>query len=106
MKFIEDIFVSGNITDLSTVMYSLKRKIPVFNIYLVCVKENFNNTALILPCRESYKEEGLTVLGIAKGKKDANELMRHIMEYWYGKNETVYTFGKITEEEDIHETEY
>lgn len=36
MKFIENVFVSG-IDDTETVFYSLKKNIPLFNIYLVLV---------------------------------------------------------------------
>lgn len=103
MKFIDEIFVSNKVTDLNTVIYSLKRQIPVFEIYVICTKNDTNNTAFIMPSREVYKDddESITVVGIAKGKRDAYELFKYIMQYWYDKNETVYTFNRITEEEGI-----
>ena len=38
MRFIDDLFISA-IDDVETVIYSLKRGLPVFNIYLLCVGE-------------------------------------------------------------------
>lgn len=96
MDFIEDIFVDDNIEDLNTIIYSLKRGIPVFNIYLICVNLKSENTADIMSSTEYFnkrnKNTQYKTIGIAVGKYGANRLFSNIIEYWVEKGNSIGSF--------------
>jgi len=83
MRFIENIFVSESIEDLNTVLYSLKRNIPVFNIYIISSDEN--GRLEVMPSAEYLgrfgKWEEKTVCGVAAGKLSAYRLLTEIIDY-------------------------
>lgn len=96
MDFIEDIFVDENIEDLTTIIYSLKRGIPVFNIYLICVNVQSENTAHIMSSTEYFNKRNRNnqykTIGIAVGKNGANKLFSNIIEYWVKKGDSIVSF--------------
>lgn len=96
MDFIEDIFVDENIEDLNTIIYSLKRGIPVFNIYLICVNVNSANTAQIMSSTEYFNKRNINTkyktIGIAAGKYAANRLFSNIIEYWIENGKSIDSF--------------
>lgn len=96
MDFIEDIFVDENIEDLNTIIYSLKRGIPVFNIYLICVNVNTENTAVIMSSTEYFnkrnRDKQYKTIGIAVGKYGANRLFSNIIEYWVEMGNSIGSF--------------
>ncbi|MGE4214511.1 MAG: hypothetical protein AB7E42_07015 [Anaerotignaceae bacterium] len=96
MDFINDIFVDENIEDLNTIIYSLKRGIPVFNIYLVCINDGDENTAYIMSSNEYFskwnKNRQYKTIGIAVGKHGANRLFSNIIEYWIEKGNYIGNF--------------
>lgn len=85
MKFIENVFVSENVDDIETVIYSLKKNIPVFNVYCICIDFNSKNIFEILSSRELLGKRNIKkeyyIAGIAMGKYDAYVLVKEIFEH-------------------------
>lgn len=85
MEFIEEIFVGESVKDLSTIIYSLKRGIPVFNLYCICLFSRENNPFEILTSRELFlprnKEKNYLIAGIATGKREATDLFLYMVEH-------------------------
>lgn len=101
MRFIENVFVSDNIKDLNTVVYSLKRNIPVFDIYVVCVDNN-GKCEIILSkdfLGNFGQSEKKTVIGLAFGKKSAYNLFADIVCYANEKGWNIDELGKNILEE-------
>ena len=96
MRFIENVFVSENIDDVNTVFYSLKRNIPVFNIYLIYIDKNgkceISSSAHFLDGYDKNKDK--TVCGAALGKSDAYTLFAQIVEYSLSKGKNACDIGK------------
>ena len=83
MRFIENIFVSDSIEDINTVIYSLKRNMPVFNIYVICA-DNKGKCEIMLSSEYLGRFGGWqekTVCGVAAGKKNAYGLFAEMIEY-------------------------
>ena len=67
MNFIENVFVS-EIDDINTVVYSLKRNIPVFKVYIILIDEN--SKSVILSSFEYFKNDeykNMYAAGICSG---------------------------------------
>jgi len=83
MRFIENIFVSESIEDLNTVIYSLKRNMPVFNIYIICSDKK--GRLEVMPSAEYLGKFGgweeKTVCGVSAGKLNAYRLLTEIIDY-------------------------
>ena len=103
MRFIENVFVSENIQDINTVFYSLKRNIPVFNIYLIYIDKSgkceISSSTHFLEGYEKNKEK--TVCGAALGKRDAYALFAQIVEYSLSKGWKADDIGKNILKEEI-----
>ena len=81
MRFIDDVFISA-IDDVETVIYSLKRGLPVFNIYLLCVGENV--PSVIVSGYEYFSGErykDMYVAGISSGKYNAYRIYAEAVKY-------------------------
>ena len=99
MNFIENVFVSG-IDDINTVIYSLKKGIAVFNIYLIVFDEN--GKGVILSSRQFFKDEkysNMYVAGICSGKYGAYRTYSEIIKYAISKNWDISHVGKKLIEE-------
>jgi len=99
MEFIEDVFIDDSIKDLDTVLYSLKKGIPVYNVYVILVDDkNMGWYAQIMSCSQFFinksKFENYKVIGLAQSKEKANELFSSIMEYWIKKGNNLANFKK------------
>lgn len=96
MDFIDDIFVDENVENLSTIIYSLKKGIPVLNIYLICVDNEAKNIAHIMSSSEYFNKKNTKkqykTIGIAVGKYGANRLFSNIIEYWVEKGDSIGKF--------------
>lgn len=96
MDFIDDIFVGEDVEDLNTIIYSLKRGIPVFNIYLICINTKSKHIACIMPSSEYFNERNKNshykTIGIAVGKFGANQLFYQIMKYWVSTGNSIGNF--------------
>ena len=47
MELIENLFVGGNVTDLETIVYSLRREVPVLRLYCIVYFEDKNRLELL-----------------------------------------------------------
>ena len=83
MEWIEDLFVGGSVTDLETVVYSLRRGIPVLHIYCIVLFEDRNRLE-ILSSRELFqkrnKNRPAKIAGIAMGHAEALDLLVYMAE--------------------------
>ena len=74
MRLIENLFVAGNVTELETVVYSLRRSIPVLHLYCIVLFEDKNRLE-ILSSRELFRERNKNrpgqIAGVAMGKREA-----------------------------------
>lgn len=83
MQLIENLFVAGNVTELETVVYSLRRSIPVLHLYCIVLFEDKNRLE-ILSSRELFRERNKNrpgqIAGVAMGKREAYELLAFMTE--------------------------
>ena len=83
VELIENLFVAENVTNLETVIYSLRRKIPVLRLYCIVLFEDRNRME-ILPSREAfgkrYENRPAKIAGIAMGKREAIDLFCFMVE--------------------------
>ncbi len=68
------------------------------NIYLICINKKTKNLMDIIESTEFTKKiwslDNYLIIGIAKGKKNAFELSKDIIEEYYTKNQTLSGFRK------------
>ncbi|MDO4530873.1 MAG: hypothetical protein Q4C06_02730 [Bacillota bacterium] len=83
MKLIDNLFVAGNVTDLETVVYSLRRSIPVLHLYCIVLFEDKNRLE-ILSSRELFRERNKNrpaqIAGVAMGRREAYGLLAFMAE--------------------------
>ena len=83
MELIENLFVAGNVTDLETAVYSLRRGIPVLHLYCVVLFEDRNRLE-ILSSRDLFhqrnKNRPAKIAGIAMGRAEALDLLIFMAE--------------------------
>ncbi len=83
MKLIDNLFVAGNVTDLETVVYSLRRSIPVLHLYCIVLFEDRNRLEILSSrdlFHERYKSRPAQIAGIAMGRKEAYDLLAFMAE--------------------------
>lgn len=84
MEFIDEIFVGESIQDLGTIIYSLRRKIPVFQIYCICLFDSPRKRIEILSSRALFSPHNqnrrCVIAGIAGGKKEAEDLFIYMVQ--------------------------
>lgn len=83
MEWIENLFVGGNVTDLETIIYSLRRGIPVLHLYCIVYfadKERLE----ILSSHELFQERNKNrpgkIAGIAMGRRETVDLLVFMAE--------------------------
>lgn len=105
MDFIENIYVGENVDDLETVYYSLKRGIPVFNIYCICINNNSKNTFEIMSAKELFSKRNIKkdyiIVGIAMGKREALSLLTYIIEDAIKKGVNILNIKKALKEGEL-----
>lgn len=83
MKLIDNLFVAGNVKDMETVVYSLRRSIPVLHLYCIVLFEDKNRLE-ILTSRDLFHERNKNrpaqIAGIAMGRREAVDLLRFMTE--------------------------
>lgn len=83
MRLHESLFVSENIENIGTIVYSLRRNIPVLRLY--CIVWFASHAQLeILSSKELFtpkyqKKDGL-IVGIAMGQREAFDLVRYMAQ--------------------------
>ena len=99
LEFIENVFIDDSIKDLNTVLYSLKKGIPLYNVYVILVDDkNANWYAQIMSSSQFFinesKFENYKVIGLAQSKAKANELFSSILGYWLENDNELAEFKK------------
>ena len=83
MKLIDNLFVAGNVKDLETVVYSLRRSIPVLHLYYIVLFEDKKRLE-IMTSRDlfhaRYKDRPAKIAGVAMGKRAAFDLLAFMTE--------------------------
>lgn len=84
MEIIEEVYVGKSIQDLGTIVYALKRKIPVHRLYIICMEDTSSFIAEILPVTEfysnQYRQKFPIIIGFAQGQREAYDLFRFIVQ--------------------------
>ena len=83
MKLIDNLFVAENVTDLETVVYSLRRSIPVLHLYCIVLFEDRNRLEIMTSrdlFHERNKNRPAQIAGIAMGKRQAIDLLAFMTE--------------------------
>ena len=83
MKLIDNLFVAGNVKDLETVVYSLRRSIPVLHLHCIVLFEDRNRLE-ILSSRDLFHERNknrpASIAGVAMGRREAYGLLAFMTE--------------------------
>lgn len=83
MNLAEELYVAENISDLETIVYALKRDIPMPRLYCIVFVSKKNRYEIIsswqLCMGQLHAKEGV-IVGIANGKREAYDLMSFIIE--------------------------
>ncbi len=83
MELIEHLFVAENVTDLETVVYSLRRDIPVLHLYCIVLFEDRNRIE-VLSSHELFRQRNRNrpgkIAGIAMGRAEAVDLLVFMAE--------------------------
>ena len=83
MKLIDNLFVAGNVKDLETVVYSLRRSIPVLHLYCIVLFEDRNRLEIMTSrdlFHERYKNRSALIAGVAMGRREAYDLLAYMTE--------------------------
>ncbi len=83
MELAKELFVAENISDLETVVYALRRNIPMPRLYCILLSVLKNRYEIISSwqlCKGSLPPPDGLVVGIANGKQEAYSLMAYIIE--------------------------
>ncbi|KXL53961.1 hypothetical protein CLNEO_00560 [Anaerotignum neopropionicum] len=83
MKMAQELFVAENVSDLETIVYALKRNIPMPRLYCVIFIYEKNRYELISSwqlCRGRFHPKEGVIVGVANGKRMAYGLMAFIIE--------------------------
>lgn len=83
MELIENLFVGGNVTDLETIVYSLRRNIPVLHLYCIVYFEDKDRLEL-LSSHELFhagnKNRPAKIAGIAMGRAETVDLLLYMAQ--------------------------
>lgn len=83
MNLAENLYVAGNISDLETVVYAVKRNIPMPRLYCIVFLSKKNRYELISSwqlCRGKFQPKDGIIVGVANGKQETYDLMAYILE--------------------------
>ncbi len=87
------------------ILWKLRRKKPLHNIFLLTFPTNQKNLLDIIPAnlllQPYYKKRNLFILGIAQGKEEALELFARLVEKIYLETGTVKIIDYIAGESDV-----
>ena len=75
----DEIYISDTVTDVDTAVYALRREVPVFRLWCVCLHEDrLEVQSARSLCTPYGKSRDWLILGIAMGRKNAVELLLQI----------------------------
>ena len=99
MRFYKNIVVSSGIKNVNKVKRMLHKRIAVYDVYCVCVRNDSENLMDIIASTQIFKQhhEGIDylVIGIADSKQEAFELVANIIEEHIGTGEELSSFKNI-----------
>ena len=72
MELIENLFVGGNVSDLETIVYSLRREVPVLRLYCIVSSHELFHTR--------NKNRPAKIAGIAMGREETVDLLLFMAE--------------------------
>ena len=83
MKLIDNLFVAGNVKDLETVVFSLRRSIPVLHLYCIVLFDDRYRLEIMTYrdlFHERYKNRSALIAGVAMGRREAYDLLAYMTE--------------------------
>ena len=83
MEIAEELFVAENINDLETMVYSLRKNIPMPRLYCILFRALKNRYEIISSwqlCKGSFPMQDGVVVGVANGKQEAYSLLAFLVE--------------------------
>ncbi|WMI81346.1 hypothetical protein [Anaerotignum sp. MB30-C6] len=83
MRLAQELFVAENVTDLETVVYALKRNIPMPRLYCILFISEKNCYEIVSSwelCRGRFQSKNGVVVGVANGKREAFDLIAYMIE--------------------------
>lgn len=83
MKLIEHLFVGENVTELETILYSLRRSIPVLHLYCIVYFEDKERLEILSSYelfQDRNRERQGMIAGVAMGRKEAIDLLVYMAE--------------------------
>ena len=106
MKFFQDMYVSEAVAShTDELIAKIKQNSVVKGLYLIVLAENSENLLEIIASREivkpMYSKRELWIVGLAGGRKDALQLVEHMIGQMYEQTGTfdIRTYFQI--EEDV-----
>lgn len=88
LEWLENLYVSDSASkNVHKIIRRINQKKPVPGVYLLTLPSNDRNTMDIIPAamllQETVRRRCPRIIGVAKGKEDAYELMQQIVEETY-----------------------
>lgn len=83
LKLAEELFVAENISDLETVVYALKKNIPMPRLYCILFIFEKNRYEIISSwqlCKGRFPQRDSVIVGVANGRRETYELMAFILQ--------------------------
>lgn len=83
MKLIEHLFVGENVTELETILYSLRRSIPVLHLHCIVYFEDKERLEILSSYelfQDRNRERQGIIAGVAMGRKEAVDLLVYMAE--------------------------
>ncbi|WP_313526910.1 hypothetical protein [Anaerotignum sp.] len=83
MQLADDLFVAENVTDLETVVYALRRNIPMPRLYCIFYnpdKNRYEITSSWELCRGRFSQSSALIVGVANGRREAYDLVVFMIE--------------------------
>ncbi len=83
MQCIDDLYVGASVSDLGTVLYSLRRNIPMIRVYCIVWFAN-KNRMVLLSSKElfsgRYDKQNPIIAGVAMGKQESIDVLCYMLE--------------------------
>jgi hypothetical protein len=103
MKWYRDLYMGDSITDRKNrIKWKINHNAGVVNIYVVAFASNSQNLLDIIPAwalmQKQYPKKDLKIIGLAKGYREALELVRRIIDETYRNTGSVDVWSYLKEE--------
>ena len=89
MKWYRELYVSDSIAGakVNRIKWRINHRAGVVSVYVIALASNSENQLDIIPAwvlkQKAYPKKELTIVGLAKGRKDALLLVKRIVEETY-----------------------